>query len=94
MVDHFFKVYTLWGRNLGGDDKMDTAELTKKIFLAITHKIAEKGSGILPDQLLGTMTKTLGDVSEASKAAMEKSKEAIDAGAGAVERLKGLFEKK
>jgi hypothetical protein len=45
--------------NLGRDNKMDIAALLKKIIVAIADSIVEEGIGVLPTDLVGTMTSTL-----------------------------------
>jgi hypothetical protein len=45
--------------NLGRDNKMDIAALLKKIIVAIADSIVEEGIGVLPTDIVGTMTSTL-----------------------------------
>jgi uncharacterized protein involved in outer membrane biogenesis len=45
--------------NLGHDHKMDIATLLKEIIVAIADSIVEEGIGVLPTDIIGTMTSTL-----------------------------------
>ena len=45
--------------NLGRDNKMDIAALLKEIILAIADSVVEEGIGVLPTDIVGTMTSTL-----------------------------------
>ena len=45
--------------NLGRDNKMDIAALLKEIILAIADSVVEEGVGVLPTDIVGTMTSTL-----------------------------------
>jgi len=45
--------------NLGRDNKMDIAALLKEIIIAIGDSIVEEGIGVLPTDILGSMTSTL-----------------------------------
>jgi uncharacterized protein involved in outer membrane biogenesis len=45
--------------NLGRDNKMDIAALLKEIIIAIADSIVEEGIGVLPRDIVGTMTSTL-----------------------------------
>ena len=82
-------------KNLGSDDKIDTGILVSKIMLAITEGIAEQGVGVLPKQMVETMTSTLDKTIDAGKAAAEESKKILDTGedlgAEVIERFKGLL---
>jgi hypothetical protein len=51
-------------KNLGSDSKLDIAELSAKIMLAIAVGIAEQGVGVLPKELLDGLGSTLGTVME------------------------------
>jgi len=48
--------------DLGSDDKLDTATLVGKILLAIAGGVAEQGAGVLPKDMVNTMTSTMGKV--------------------------------
>jgi len=45
--------------DLGGDNKLNTAALSSKILLAITKGIAEQGAGLLPEDIVGSLTSEL-----------------------------------
>jgi len=45
--------------NLGRDNKMDIAALLKEIIRAIADSVVEEGIGVLPTDIIGTMTSTL-----------------------------------
>ncbi|MCP4607249.1 MAG: AsmA family protein [Planctomycetes bacterium] len=45
--------------NLGRDNKMDIAALLKEIIRAIGDSVVEEGIGVLPGDILGSMTSTL-----------------------------------
>jgi len=45
--------------NLGRDNKMDMAALLKEIMLAIADSIVKEGIGVLPTDIVGSMTSTL-----------------------------------
>ncbi|MDT8302274.1 MAG: AsmA family protein [Sedimentisphaerales bacterium] len=45
--------------NLGRDNKMDIAALLKEIILAIADSVVEEGIGVLPADIVGSMTSTL-----------------------------------
>ncbi len=45
--------------NLGRDNKMDIAALLKEIIFAIADSVVEEGIGVLPKDIVGTMTSTL-----------------------------------
>jgi len=71
--------------DLGSDEKLDTAELSARILLAIANGVAEQGVGVLPKNVVDTMKSTLDKTIDLGKAASEKGQELIDVG-------KGLFE--
>ena len=50
--------------DLGGDNGLDTGKLTGKILLAITKGIAEKGTGVLPKDMISGMENSLSQVAE------------------------------
>ena len=47
--------------NLGADNKLDTAGLAGEIVLAIANALVEEGIGVLPTDIVGTMTSTLSE---------------------------------
>ncbi|MHC4104651.1 MAG: DUF748 domain-containing protein [Planctomycetota bacterium] len=84
--------------DLGSDDKLDVAELTGKILLAIATGVTKQGVGILPKGITDAMGTTLGITAEVGKAAVEGGvkilEEGADAGKGIIEGVQGLFKSK
>ena len=88
--------------NLGGDNKLDTAALSGKILLAIANGVAKQGVGVLPKDIVDTITSTLGKTIDLSKGIIEGregiGKEIIkgteDIGKEITEGLKGLLKPK
>ncbi len=84
--------------DLGGDDKLDLAELSGKILLAITTGIAKQGAGILPEGMTDALNETLGQAAELGKAVAEEGQKILEEGAKAgkeiIEGFKGIFEPK
>ncbi len=74
--------------NLGGDNKLDTAALSGKILLAIANGVAEQGVGVLPKDMVDTITSTLGKTIDLSKGIIEGTE---DIGKEITEGLKGLL---
>ncbi|MGA1980689.1 MAG: AsmA family protein [Sedimentisphaerales bacterium] len=83
--------------DLGSDNKLDTAELSSKILLAIAAGVAEKGTGVLPDEMTSTMKSTLGKTIELGKTATKEGKKLLeggkDSGKELIEGFKGLLKK-
>ena len=84
--------------DLGSDNKMDTAALSGKILLAIAKGIAEKGTGLLPDEIMGPLTGELKELGEISKTLLKEGGKVIeegkDLGKDITEGLKGLLKPK
>ncbi len=84
--------------NLGSDNKLDVAELTGKILLAIATGVAKQGAGLLPKSVTDTIGTTLGITAELGKAAAEGGvkllEEGADAGKGLIEGVQGLLKSK
>jgi len=91
--------------DIGGKEDVDTAELAKKILLAISTKIAEIGTDLLPAEMVNTMKDTLSQTMDlgktATKAAAEEGKKILEQGKDVgkeveetLEGIKGLFKKK
>lgn len=88
--------------DLGSDDKMTTARLTKAVLAAISEAIAKQGAGILPDDVLGSIQgklKNIGDITnilEEKGGGLLKSggKDVQESGEGLIEGVKGIFDKK
>ena len=84
--------------DLGSDNKMDIAVLSSKILLAIAEGIAEKGTGLLPDEIMGPLTDQLTDLGEISETLLKEGIKVIEEGEGLgkgiTEGLKGLLKPK
>ena len=83
---------TIEMNNLGEDNKMTTAILTAKILKAIAVGIAEQGTGLLPDDIIGPMKSVLG---KSGEMIMETGKKVLEGGKDIQKRvtegLKGLL---
>jgi hypothetical protein len=81
--------------NLGSDNKLDMAELSGRILLAIAGGVANKGTGILPKEMTGAMKLTLGTAIDLGKTATKGGKKILetgkDSGKGLIEGFKGLL---
>ncbi|MFA5553853.1 MAG: hypothetical protein WDA68_04755, partial [Phycisphaerae bacterium] len=66
--------------DLGSDDKLTTAKLTKEVILAIAKGIAKKGAGVLPADMIGSMDAVASQASEIGKAAVDEARKTIEAG--------------
>ncbi len=86
------KLDTIEMNNLGEDNKLTTAILTAKILRAIALGIAEQGTGLLPDEIIGPMKSVLG---KSGEMIMETGKKVLETGKDIQERitegLKGLL---
>ncbi len=88
--------------DLGGDNKLDTAALSSRILLAIANGVAKQGVGVLPKEMVDTITSTLSKTIDLSKGIIEGregiGKEIIksteDIGKEITEGLKGLLKPK
>jgi uncharacterized protein involved in outer membrane biogenesis len=60
--------------DLGSDNKLDTAELSGKILLAIAAGVADKGTGVLPKEMTSAMKSTLDTTIELGKTATKEGK--------------------
>ena len=82
--------------DLGSDNKLDTAELSGRILLAIATGVAEQGAGLLPDDVIGPLKSELQKITELSKTLLKESekvfKEGEDLGKDVVERAKDVGE--
>jgi hypothetical protein len=76
---------------LGYDEQLDTAALLKKIIYAIADSVVEEGIGILPKDLVGTMTSTLNKTIDLGTKIMEGSE---DIGKEITEGLRNFFKPK
>lgn len=88
--------------NLGSDNKLDTAALSGKILLAIANGVVEKGVGVLPKDMVETITSTLSKTIDLGKGIIDSGdnigkeiiKGAENIGKGVTEGLKGLLKPK
>jgi len=86
------KVAPITLTNLGGDEKLDVAQLTAVVLKAIAKGVMEQGKDLLPTDMLKDMgSSILGAGQETLKQATEAGKGIIE---GAGEAIKGLFQKK
>jgi hypothetical protein len=96
-------------KNLGSEDKMTTAKLASKVLVAIAQGVAKQGAGILPEDLLGSIQETLGNLGDltdtfrkegqkllesSGKEAQEMLEKGQESGKELIEGIKGLFDKK
>ena len=85
--------------NLGSDNKLDTAALSGKIFTAIFKGIADKGVGVLPDEMVDAMKTTWSTSLDIGKDAIKgvadigkkALKEGADIGKKIGDGIKGLL---
>jgi hypothetical protein len=84
--------------DLGGDNKMDIADLSGKILMAIAKGIAEKGAGRLPDNIIGPLNDELKQLGEISKTLLKERDKILDVekdlDKNITEGIKGLFKPK
>ena len=95
--------------DLGGENDIDTVALTRKVLLAITGGIAEQGAGILPKEMLGSLTSQLDKLGALPAAFLDQGGKLLDAGKdvgggiikgagdatkGITDGIKGLFKPK
>ena len=83
--------------NLGSDNKLNTAALAGKILLAIAGGIAEKGSGVLPKEMIGSLASELKRLESLTGTLLEEGSDITgtgkDVGKEALEKGKELEEK-
>jgi hypothetical protein len=84
--------------NLGSDNKMDIAELSGKVLVAIAGGVAEQGAGVLPDEITGPIRSGLKGIENLGGEALGEGgkvlKEGVDIGKGVTEGIQGLFKQK
>ena len=82
-------------KNLGSDDKLDTAVLSAKIMTAIAGGVAKQGAEVLPEAMVNTMQTTLNKTLGLGKTTAEGGKKLLkkgeDTGKGLIESFKGLL---
>jgi hypothetical protein len=80
--------------DLGGDNKLDVARLASTILVAIAGGIAEKGTGLLPDDMLDSVKNQLSKFKDLSAAYLEEGakvlKEGTDLDTGVIEGGKDI----
>ncbi|MHC4220857.1 MAG: DUF748 domain-containing protein [Planctomycetota bacterium] len=64
--------------DLGSDDKMDIAELSSKILLAIATGVAKQGAGILPEDMTDGLNTALGGITDIGKSTVKEGKKLIE----------------
>jgi hypothetical protein len=77
--------------NLGYDNKLDMADLSGEIVLAIANRVVEQGVGVLPKDIITTLTPTLDKTIDLSTRIIESTE---DIGKGITEGLKSLLKPK
>jgi hypothetical protein len=84
--------------DLGGDNKLDVEALSGKILVALGGGIAEQGAGVLPDEIIGSLSDQLKRLGALSGAWLDEGgrilKESTDLGKDITKGLKGLFKPK
>jgi len=82
-VDTFsIKLAPIKMTDLGGENDLDTIALSRKLLLAIAGRIAEKGAGLLPDEMLGSLASELGKLGALPDVLMETGGKLLEAGTG------------
>ncbi len=80
--------------NLGGDNKLDVPGLISKIFVAITKGIAQQGAGVLPEDMLNSMSDALGKTLDIGKDVLKQGetlgKDALKGGQDVLESGKDI----
>ncbi len=77
--------------NLGRDNKMDLADLSGQIVLAIANRLVEQGVGVLPKDIITTLTPSLDKTIDLSTRIIESTE---DIGKEITEGLKSLLKPK
>jgi len=86
--------------DLGSDNKLNTAALAGKVLVAIANAIAQQGSGVLPEQMLGPLTselsrlKALSGVIDKGSELLEGTKDLRKEVTEGIEGIKGLLKPK
>jgi hypothetical protein len=74
--------------DLGRDNKLDVAALSGRVVLAIANRLVEQGGGVLPSNMVETITSTLGKTIDLSTRIIETTE---DIGKEITEGLKKLL---
>jgi len=77
--------------NLGRDNKMDMADLSGEIVLAIANRVVEQGVGVLPKDIITTLTPSLDKTIDLSTRIIESTE---DIGKEITEGIKSLLKPK
>ena len=77
--------------NLGRDNKLDMADLSGEIVLAIANRVVEQGVGVLPKDIITTLTPTLDKTIDISTRIIESTE---DIGKEITEGIKSLLKPK
>ncbi|MFB0552689.1 MAG: hypothetical protein ACETWQ_05165, partial [Phycisphaerae bacterium] len=77
--------------NLGRDNKLDLADLSGEIVLAIANRLVEQGVGVLPKDIITTLTPTLDKTIDLSTRIIESTE---DIGKEITEGIKSLLKPK
>ncbi|MHC4436651.1 MAG: DUF748 domain-containing protein [Planctomycetota bacterium] len=95
--------------DLGGENDIDTVALARKVLLALVGGIAKQGAGILPEDMLGSLTSQLDKLGALPTAFLDKGGKVLDVGKdvggdtikgagdatkGITDGIKGLFKPK
>ena len=62
------------------DPDIDTVALTREVLLALAKGIAEQGAGLLPEDMLGSLTSQLSKLGALSTALVDKGGKLLDTG--------------
>ena len=76
-----FKLTPITLTDLGGEKGYDSVALSRTVLLAIAGRIAEKGAGVLPDEMLGSLVSELSKLGDFPGALLQESLKALGAGA-------------
>ncbi|MHC4758135.1 MAG: DUF748 domain-containing protein [Planctomycetota bacterium] len=92
-----FKMSPIVMTDLGTDQKMDFADLSGKIILALAKGIAGEGAGVLPEGMVDSVKDSYNKAIELGKSYGTEGMKLLDTGkeegAGLLEGVKGLFQK-
>ncbi len=85
------ELYPIRMADLGRDNKMDMADLSGEIVLAIANRVVEQGVGVLPKDIITTLTPTLDKTIDLSTRIIESTE---DIGKEITEGIKSLLKPK
>jgi hypothetical protein len=74
-------------KDLGTDDKMSMAKLSKEVLVAIATGIAKQGAGVLPEDMLNTIQGSLGDLAVIGEAVTEEAGKFLKSGGDEAKKL-------